>query len=85
MANRAFSTQASGDMTMSLDKKVSEAIHSAVQDADQSDAVARRLIAWMEAVTSGNEDIHDRAAAARHLEQLYAETDISVNAGESQP
>ena len=59
---------------MSLDVKISEAIRAAVREARQSDALARRLTAWMEAVTSGNEDVHDQAAAARHLEILYEET-----------
>lgn len=61
---------------MSLDQKISQAIRDAVNDAGQSAALARRLIAWMEAVTSGNEDLADQAAATRHLEVLYAETAV---------
>ena len=64
---------------MSLDPKISEAIKDAVDKAGQSPALARRLIAWMEAVTSGNEDPGDQTAAARHLEILYAETSASVS------
>jgi hypothetical protein len=56
---------------MVLDSKISEAIEAAVQDEGQSPALARRLIAWMEAATSGNEDLSDPAATARHLEVLY--------------
>ena len=56
---------------MSLDPKITEAIEEAVKDAEQSPALARRLIAWMEAATSGNEDLNDPAATARHLIVLY--------------
>lgn len=66
---------------MSLDSKISQAIKDAVDTAGQSPALARRLIAWMEAVTSGNEDIADQAAAARHLEVLYTETSVTDDAG----
>jgi CxC ATPase-based modification system component len=59
---------------MNLDQKIVQAIKEAVEEAGQSPALARRLIAWMEAVTSGNEDPADQTAAARHLEILYAET-----------
>jgi hypothetical protein len=59
---------------MNLDQKIVQAIRDAVEEAGQSPALGRRLIAWMEAVTSGNEDPADQHAAARHLEMLYAET-----------
>jgi len=62
---------------VSLDTKITQAIRDAVSDADQSAALATRLIAWMEAVTSGNEDPADPAAAARHIEMLYAEVSVS--------
>ncbi len=61
---------------MSLDPNITQAIKEAVQDAGQSPALARRLIAWMEAITSGSEEITDHSAASRHLEMLYAETAI---------
>lgn len=59
---------------MSLDKKISEAISEAVIAADQSPALARRLIAWMEALTSGNESFTDPASVERHLEVLFEGT-----------
>lgn len=62
---------------MSLDTKITQAIKDAVEDAGQSPALARRLIAWMEAITSGNEDPADQAAASRHIEILYAEATVS--------
>ncbi len=66
---------------MSLDAKISQAIKDVVSEAGQSPALARRLIAWMEAVTSGNEDLADPVATARHLEVLYAETSVSESGG----
>ena len=67
---------------MSLDPKISQAIKEAVDEVGQSAALARRLIAWMDAVTSGNEDLADQAAAARHLEVLYAETSVNSGGGD---
>jgi hypothetical protein len=66
---------------MALDPKLTEAIRSAVADAGQSPALSRRLIAWMDAVTSGNEDLNDAGASLRHLEQLYSETSVSLMRG----
>lgn len=63
---------------MALDPKLIEAIESAVTEAGQSHALSRRLIAWMDAATSGNEDVNDVDASARHLELLYSETAVSV-------
>lgn len=56
---------------MTLDPRITQAINEAVKEAGQPDTLARRLIAWFEAVTSGNEDINDDATAARHLEVLF--------------
>ena len=69
---------------MNLDTRISEAIHDAVEDAGQPKELARRLIAWIEAVTSGNEDINDQATAARHLEVLFDGTVVSGGDGEEQ-
>jgi len=56
---------------MTLDPRITQAINEAVEEAGQPETLARRLIAWFEAVTSGNEDINDDATAARHLEVLF--------------
>ena len=58
---------------MVLDRRITQAINEAVEEASQPETLARRLIAWFEAVTSGNEDINDQAAA-RHLEVLFEGT-----------
>lgn len=63
---------------MALDKKISQAIREAVEDARQPDAVARGLIAWLTAVASGNEDFNDITAAERHLEILYSVTTTKI-------
>lgn len=62
---------------MTLDAKIIEAISATVDEAGQSPALARRLVAWMEGVTSGNEDLNDADATARHLELLYTEAVVS--------
>ena len=52
---------------------------AAVAEAAQPPTVAKRLIAWLEAVNSGNEDINDPAQAERHLEVLFEGTVVTSN------
>ena len=61
---------------MTVDPKIIEAIEEAVKEKWQSKALARRLVAWFEAIASGNEDIYDKESANRHLELLYEATKI---------
>ena len=61
---------------MTVDVRIMEAIGEAVKEAEQPEALARRLVAWFEAVTSGIEDINDQAAVARRLEVLFEGTVI---------
>ena len=61
---------------MTVDPKIAGAIEQVVHRAGQSPALARRLIAWFDAVASGNEDINDRQSASRHLELLYGEVHL---------
>jgi hypothetical protein len=68
---------------MSLNKKISQAIKEATEKAGKSPEVARRLFAWMEAVTSGNEEPGDQVAAARHLDALYAATVVDSSEAEN--
>jgi hypothetical protein len=63
-------------MTMALDNRIEEAIKAAVIEVGQSDALARRLIAWMTALVSENEDINNFDSAERHLDLLFEETKI---------
>jgi hypothetical protein len=62
---------------MPMDSKIEDAIIEAVKEAEQSASLSRKLIAWMTAVVSGNEDANDKESAQRHLDLLYLETDIS--------
>ncbi|MGY0486712.1 CxC ATPase DNA modification system associated small protein [Streptomyces sp. WG-D5] len=62
---------------MSLDSKITESIREAVAEAGQDSKLAQRLIAWMAAVTSGNEDVNDSDAAERRLDVLYESTNTS--------
>lgn len=67
---------------MTIDARIKQAINEAVKEAGQPDTLARRLIAWFEALTSGNEDINDQATAARHLEVLFEGTVVENEDGE---
>lgn len=62
---------------MALDARITQAIEEAVAEAGQSESLARRLIAWFEAITSGNEDINDTSQAARHLDVLFKGTQVA--------
>ena len=62
---------------MSLDIEITEAIEAAVEEAGQPATVAKRLIAWLEAINSGNEDLNDREQAERHLDVLYDGTVVN--------
>ena len=59
---------------MAIDIRITQAINEAVREAGQPETLARRLVAWFEAVTTGNEDINDQATTARRLEILFEGT-----------
>lgn len=63
---------------MTIDARITQAIEEAVEDAGQPEALARRLIAWFEAIASGNEDINDTSATGRHLDVLYQGTVVDA-------
>ena len=59
-----------------IDSKIKTSIEEAVLEEGQSEALARRLVAWFGAIASGNEDVNDKQASNRHLELLYSETEL---------
>ena len=61
---------------MIVDPKIVTSIEETVREEGQSEALARRLVAWFEAIASGNEDINDKQASNRHLELLYNEVEL---------
>lgn len=62
-----------------MDPKIKEAIETAVTEHGQPDSVAKTLVAWMTAITSGKEDPHDLSAAARRADILYQETEATIS------
>lgn len=67
---------------MTVDERISQAIREAVAEAGQPNALARRLIAWVEEVMLENEDINDWETAVRHLEVLFEGTKVKNANGE---
>ena len=55
---------------MAVDQKIKEAIETASLTFNQSPTLALQLTSWFEAVAMGNEDIHNKQEAYRHLELL---------------
>ena len=60
------------------DPALVEALISAVKEAGQDETLSKRILAWYEGLTSGNESLSDPESVLRHLELLYD----SVNLGE---
>lgn len=56
---------------MSLDPKIVEAVRTAAEEGGQPPALARRLVAWLEAAADESEDINDIAVTDRRLEIIY--------------
>jgi len=61
---------------MAIDSKLEQSIKEAVEAAGQGPSLAQKIIAWSDAVISGNEDIQDVQSANRRLELLYDATQI---------
>ena len=64
---------------MTLDPKIKEAIQTAVQAVGQAESLSKGLVAWFEAVSSGNESLTDRDSTDRRLERLYGYTVLPRN------
>lgn len=62
---------------MALDRTIREAVQTAVRDAGQPDQLSKKLLAWLEAIVTGNEELNDRDASQRHLEVLFGAVDVS--------
>ena len=56
---------------MAMDRTIKSAIERAVEESDQSAQLSKKILAWLELVAGGSEDLHDREAAQRHLEVLF--------------
>ena len=61
---------------MPVNADIRRAIEQAVRHHGQDQSLAAKIVAWFEAVTSGNEEIHDTVAAGRHLDLLYQQTKL---------
>ena len=58
---------------MAMDPRIRDAIEAAVEEGGQDASLSRKLVAWFEALSSGNERIDD---AGRHLKLLYDSTTL---------
>lgn len=58
---------------MSIYQIMKDAISETVKDENQSKQLSHKIIAWLNALISGNEDIGDKDASLRHLELIYDE------------
>lgn len=57
---------------MPLDPRMRTAILQATQATGQSPSLGNKIIAWFEAMNSGNESITNRESVGRHMELFYS-------------
>lgn len=60
---------------MKTDPQIQEAVEAAVRQAGQPGSLATLIVAWFDAVASGNEDMGSSDEDHRRLDLLYAKTD----------
>jgi hypothetical protein len=65
---------------MALDKKVIEAIQSAVEDAAQEPVLARRLGSWLDELAEGKTQLDNPDDTPRRLEDVLAA--VTLESGE---
>lgn len=56
---------------MTLDPKIREAVESAAATEGQTPAFAKKIVAWLEELTSGNDRLDDNDSVRRHLDLIY--------------
>ena len=69
---------------MATDPKIREAIEVAVEEEGQPRSLAPLIIAWFDAVASGNEQL-DTHEDHRHLDLLFAKTECESPDSTSAP
>ena len=63
-----------------MKREIEEAIRTAVVEAGQDESLSRRLVAWFDKVSSGNERLTDRESTDRRLDRLYEDTILPEDA-----
>lgn len=61
-----------------VNAEVGEAIRQAVKEAGQDGALATKIVAWFNALSSGNDSLADRASLQRHMELLMQHISVDV-------
>lgn len=68
-----------------MDRNIEKAFQEAAEGAGQNASLGRKLVAWFDAIASGNEDINDPQSSGRHLELLYDETVVEDAPNSEEP
>ena len=61
---------------MALDYILHEAIKKAVEDEGQAESLASKIVAWVDGVITGNEDLDDVDSVSRRVRLIYEDTVI---------
>lgn len=61
---------------MTFDPAISEAIKKAVYESGADEFLSQKIIAWVNAITSGNESINDKEEVFRHLDTIFESIDL---------
>jgi len=61
---------------MATDPIIKDAIIQSVKDSGQEKNLEKKIIAWMDSITEGNEKINDTEEAFGHLDAIFLATSI---------
>lgn len=64
---------------MSTHQQVRVSLEEAVREAGQSEALARRLVAWVDQLTSGNSRLERKDDVARHVDACLDAVELTTD------
>lgn len=61
-----------------MDSRIKSSIRTAVEEEEQPEQVAEKLIKWFENVANGNETLDDKSDYKRRVKGLYDAVMVSI-------
>lgn len=65
-----------------MDEKIKQAIQEAVKSEQQPPELAGKILAWMQSLTEGNEDVANQTAYTERCALCFDHTIVSTKADE---
>lgn len=63
---------------MSIDPRIQEAIRDSVRAHNQPENLTTKIIAWLNALVDGNENLEQKEKVAQHVDLIYEETKVNI-------